>query len=70
MITTILILEEYPQLKMLAWNRALTTIGREEAFCLYEANWRWVEQDDVTEKEASLIKALTDEFGHGVMNVS
>jgi hypothetical protein len=38
-------LADFPQLKLIAWNRnADALIEEEEAFALYEREWRWVEQ--------------------------
>ena len=68
MLTPIKI-DDYPQLALLAWNRAIRVIDAEEAFALYEGNWRFVDQATLTPAEAALIRTLTDQFGHGVLNV-
>jgi hypothetical protein len=62
-------LDDYPQLALLAWNRALREISGEEAFALYERNWRFVDQESLTPQEAALIDRLTRRYGHGVLNV-
>jgi len=36
-------IDEYPQLAILAWNRAVREMSAREAFALYEHNWRQVE---------------------------
>ncbi|MCR6634982.1 hypothetical protein [Devosia sp.] len=58
--------KDFPELGMLAWNRdAARPIDREEAFELYERNWRHVDAEHLTVEEAELIEDLTEEFGHG-----
>lgn len=62
---------DFPELKMLVWNRdPLRPIPAEEAFALYERNWRFVETEKLTDHEARLIRELTDAFGNGVLLVS
>ena len=57
---------DFPELGLLAWNRDVTRpIPREEAFELYERNWRFVDADHLTPVEVDLIEELTQEFGHG-----
>ncbi len=62
-------IDEYPQLALLAWNRAVREIDEDEAFALYERNWRFVEVDRLTPHEADLIARLTQQYGNGVLNV-
>jgi hypothetical protein len=63
-------LASFPQLKLLAWNRnSDATLDEEEAFALYEREWRWVEQDQLQPQERELIARLMQQFGHGVLNV-
>ncbi|MDO4682464.1 MAG: hypothetical protein Q4B17_06700 [Lautropia sp.] len=63
-------LSDYPQLCLLAWNRDPDEwIDEAEAFALYEANWRHVDQAQLEAREKALIERLTQEYGHGVMNV-
>lgn len=58
---------EYPELALLAWNRdPACPIAAEEAFALYERNWRHVDTNRLTPREATLIRELTDPFGHGL----
>ncbi|WP_343289868.1 hypothetical protein [Ferranicluibacter rubi] len=42
-------------------------IDADEVFALYERNWRFVDRDRLSDKEALLIRELTDIFGHGRM---
>jgi hypothetical protein len=59
---------EFPELKVLVWNRNPTRpIAASEVFSLYERNWRFIDKTRLTEREQSLIKQLTDEYGHGCM---
>jgi len=63
-------LHDYPQLQFIAWNRQKDDfIEEEEAFALYERNWRWVEEASLSINERMLIERLTQVFGHGVLNV-
>lgn len=65
----ILHIDDYPQLKLLAWNRAVRDIAGDEALALYERNWRFVDTAALTDDEAALIARLTKQYGHGVLNV-
>jgi len=63
-------LADYPQLQFIAWNRKKDDfIEEEEAFSLYERNWRWVERANLSADERRLIERLAHVFGHGVLNV-
>lgn len=62
-------IDDYPELALLAWNRAVRDIDGEEALALYEANWRFVDQDHLTPQEQALIARLTQQYGQGVLNV-
>ena len=60
----------YPQLTLLAWSRRPDDIiTAEEAFALYESNWRFVDQDLLDDQERELIDDLTETYGKGLMNV-
>lgn len=57
---------EFPELKMLAWNRdTARPIPADEAYALYERNWRFLDASALTEAEAELITALTVRYGDG-----
>ena len=58
----------YPNLELFCWNRPAEYIPRDEAFMLYERNWRLVEEDNLLDLERALIEALKNEFGRGVIN--
>lgn len=62
-------LSDYPQLSFIAWNRRKDeVVTEEEALALYEANWRWVEEEELTPAERRLIDDLVHRLGHGVLN--
>lgn len=60
---------DYPQLMLLAWQRQGKEIAADEAFALYEANWRFVDEATLTDPERELIERLTRAYGSGVLNV-
>jgi hypothetical protein len=61
---------DYPQLALLAWSRRPDdVITAEEAFGLYESNWRFVDHKLLDDQERELIDGLTETRGHGLMNV-
>lgn len=63
-------LAEYPQLRLISWNRGAEDLVREdEAFALYERNWRFVDDATLSDEERRLIARLTREYGHGVLHV-
>ncbi len=63
-------LDEYPQLRLLAWHRrGVEAIDEQEAFSLYEARWRFIDEATLTPKERELIRELTERWGAGVLNV-
>ena len=63
-------LSDFPQLRLIAWNRSADDdISEDEAFALYEANWRHVDQTALQLAEWQLIERLTQIHGHGLMNV-
>lgn len=65
-----LALKDFPQLRLVAWNlRDDDQVDEQEAFALYERNWRFVEQTQLQAPEKALIERLTQQFGAGVMNV-
>ena len=62
---------DYPELKMLVWNRdPARPIPAADAFALYERNWRLVDKQNLTEREARLIRELTEAFGNGIFLAS
>jgi len=66
----VLTISSYPQLSLIAWNRQRDDeITAEEAFGLYESNWRFVDQEHLDQEERDLIEVLTKTYGNGLMNV-
>lgn len=59
----------YENLKALCWNRRVRYLGAEEAFRLYERNWRLVDQRRMTAAERALVERLAARYGNGVLNV-
>lgn len=59
---------KYEALGLLCWNRNQNLVTREEAFQIYERNWRHVDESDLDKKELALISSLKSEFGCGVIN--
>jgi len=67
-VATILI-DDYPQLKMLCFNRRIAAVEEAEALKLYEAGWRFVDKDRLTQAEQAFIERLVQKYGNGVLNV-
>jgi hypothetical protein len=65
---TVLDLGMWPALKELTWNRAGRWITAEDAFALYERNWRFLDPSRLAADEAALIDRLKHRFGAGVLN--
>ena len=62
-------LKNFPQLRLIGWNlRDGDILEAQEAFALYERNWRFVEQAQLLNHERELIENLCKEFGAGLMN--
>jgi hypothetical protein len=59
----------YENLSTLCWNRHDRYLGAEEAFRLYERNWRFVDTRRMKAAERALIKRLAARYGNGVLNV-
>jgi hypothetical protein len=60
-----IVVEKYPQLRILCWNRAKdAVITGEEAFALYERNWRFVDESTLEEDERRLLAILTARYGN------
>jgi len=65
---TVIDLERWPALRELAWNRAERWIPAEDAFGLYERNWRFVDPRHLGKEEAALVERLKRRFGRGILN--
>ena len=55
----------FENLKGLCWNRRERYLSAEEAFRLYERNWRHLDRAALSGDEAALIDALSREFSGG-----
>ena len=64
-----ILVDDFPQLALICWNRQNRLADEEEAFRLYEAGWRFVDQARLSMHELGLIQRLTDTYGNGVLNV-
>jgi hypothetical protein len=63
-------LSDYPQLKLIAWQRSGDDIVEEkEALALYERNWRYIDLNQLTEAEQQFIDHLVKKHGRGVLHV-
>lgn len=63
-------IDQYPQLRELAWNRrADDTITERDALALYERNWRYVDEDRMPADERAFLDRLIDQHGGGVLHV-
>ncbi len=61
---------DYAELRLIAWNRHPDDwIEESEALALYEANWRFVDVDQMNASEKALLARLVKEQGAGVLNV-
>ena len=66
----LLCIDTYPQLKLIAWSRAAGNgIDEKDAYALYERNWRFIEQGELTPAEKALIERLSHKFGNGLLPV-
>lgn len=55
----------YPQLKILCWGRRSSWISTQDAWSLYERNWRFVETEAIEPGERELMDRLTVLHGAG-----
>lgn len=63
-------LDEYPQLRQIAWNRTSSDcVSEQEALSLYERNWSLIDPEKIEEKEQALIDHLIKTVGNGVFHV-
>lgn len=69
LVNTIVDVEQFPNLKLLCWNRKGSYLTNREAFGLYERNWRFVDVARLDDRERALIDRLAERFGNGVLNV-
>lgn len=59
-------LSEYPQLRLIAWNRPQDEfIDEELALALYERNWSCVDTNALEPQETTLVNRLAEQYGNG-----
>jgi transcriptional regulator with XRE-family HTH domain len=59
-------LADHAQLRQIAWSLpGVETLTPQEAFALYERNWRHVDVQALTAQERALIDTLAERFGQG-----
>lgn len=64
-----LIPNDYPELRLICWHRPSDQpMDEEEAFAIYERNWRYVDKELLSDAETALIERLKDTYGNGVIN--
>lgn len=68
-VRTLVKLDDYPELKLIAWHVNAPQIDEEAAFAIYERNWRYIDHERLSDCEKALIEKLAERFGRGVMNV-
>ncbi len=65
------VVKNYPQLRQLCWNRPDdAVVDGEVALALYERNWRFVQQDEITPDEQALLDMLVAKYGNGHLLVA
>ena len=64
--STLVDVAHYPQLKLLCSNRRSPWLSAEDAWSLYERNWRFIECGQLETAERELIDRLIARFGAGV----
>ena len=57
---------EYENLAGLLWNRGGRFVTDEEAFRIYERNWRFVDAGRMQPAERALVDRLVHKYGNGV----
>ena len=68
--TATISIDEFPQLKRLAWNRpGVRSITEQEALSLYERHWSLVDADQMDAHERALLQRLVTRHGNGVLHV-
>ena len=61
---------DYPQLKLLTWNRrGEDRITERDALALYERNWNLVDADQMPPHEREFLQHLVNTHGHGILHV-
>ena len=61
-------IDRYPGLRAIAWQRRDRFIDESDALALYEANWRFIDREQLLPRELALIDQLALRHGHRVLN--
>ena len=61
--------KRYPNLRFLTWQLHQDLIREDEAFSVYEREWRHVDAATLSAEEQALIQHLAARYGNGVLNV-
>ncbi|MBY0244112.1 MAG: hypothetical protein K2Q03_01535 [Sphingobacteriaceae bacterium] len=69
MVYIMIRINQYPQLRLVAWNRHNELIDEAEALELYEKNWRFIDEPSLSTEEQNLINQLVKTYGNGVLHV-
>lgn len=65
-ISVPIILNEYPELRQLAWSiPGAESVTPQEALSLYERNWRHLDVERMTASERALVDELVRSVGGG-----
>jgi hypothetical protein len=59
----------YPNLRLLAWQFHGDRIPEDQAFAIYEREWRHLDPNRLGAEERELIERLNRAYGHGVLNL-
>jgi hypothetical protein len=59
----------YPALRLLTWQMHQDLIREDEAFSIYEREWRHVDAERLTQAERELVGRLARRYGRGLLNV-
>ncbi len=68
-VTPMIEIDRYPNLRLLTWQMHQDAIREDEAFSIYEREWRHVDVAHLAPDERQLIEHLIACYGNGVLNV-
>lgn len=63
---TVIHRKRYPELDKLLWDVHSATVSPELAFRVYEERWGFVQEQQLSRREQTLIRLLTRRVGHGI----
>ena len=62
-------ISDYAELKSVSWFRDTDTlISEDEAFRLYESQWKHLDLSRMNDDERAFLDRLVDQYGGGVVN--